>query len=541
MMAPSHITPLEASHHRHLHHPEVIQQPRRFACDRCRMQKLRCERDIWRPSLMPCKRCRKARMNCTISSMDRPISKKKSKDRVGPITKLDKTAAAGKRYPQGDNGKSPGLDVSEQSPLDTTAAGFYGDAVTEGFNMMGVPKFVSEIVPPEECYPASSGFEEYPAPIFSGLVTPPSMESEREHQLSLETTSFMVPQHQNWTPISVMTQERFHRGLTITITAAFPCLDDRKQWWDQENLRRLLDVNMHLLDCQGLVSQELAMLGNMDANVALNNLESASQNVMRYSQQFLDVVKVFIHRDFASIPVSMAFVSQMPTPNQSRRPSHVQVTTSTVEPALVQGGDASLPPQIGPVTAAHVSSSPTQSPWQGSQFEDVQVSLILATINCYTCLVGSYHIILSYLLHELMAITTPEQHPQSSPTFTGFAAAFAATSHIPSADRNSQLRLIFNNCIRMLSQLEMSLGVPEQHCVASWALPYSTQLLHQQHPHDGILSGPVAANLLNALVNQRFGLCVNGLATGKNSVKEIISAINQFFDPVQPVSQVTTI
>jgi hypothetical protein len=282
------------------------------------------------------------------------------------------------------------------------------------------------------------------------------------------------------------------------------------------------------------------MLGNMDANVALNNLESASQNVLRYSQQFLDVVKVFIHGDFTHIPGSMPFISQIPTPNPSRRPSHVQLTAATVEPAMIQGGDGSIPPRISPITTAHTSSSPPQSLWQGSQFEDVQVSLILATINCYTCLVGSYHIILSYLLHELMAVATPEHHPHSSPTFTGFAAAFAATSQVPPADRNSQLRMIFNNCVRMLVQLEMSLGVPEHHCVASWVLPYSAQLLHPHH-HEGILSGPVAANLLNTLVSQRFGMCVNGLATGKNSVKEIISAINQFFDPVQTVSQVTTI
>jgi hypothetical protein len=132
--------------------------------------------------------------------MDRPISKKKSKDKVGSVTRPEKTTA-GKRFPQGDNGKSPGLDVSEQSPIDTSA-GFYNEAMPEGFNIMGLPKFVPDIVPPEECYPANSGFEEYPAPTFSGLITPPSMENEREHQLSLETTSFMVPQHQNWTPVS---------------------------------------------------------------------------------------------------------------------------------------------------------------------------------------------------------------------------------------------------------------------------------------------------------------------------------------------------
>lgn len=328
---------------------------------------------------------------------------------------------------------------------------------------------------------------------------------------------------------------------------AFPCLDDREQWWDQENLRRLLDMNMHLLDCQSLVAQELTMLGNMDANVALNNLESASRNVLRYSQQFLEVVRVFVDGGLATmatatvLPGSMAvnpFVPQIHTPVNSRRPSYVQQTpSSTIEPMLASGADAAMAPQISPVTS-FTSTSSGQSSWHGTPFEDVQVSLILATINCYTCLAGSYHIILSYLLHELMAVVTPEQQSQSSPTFTGFAAAFAATAQIQQPDRDSQLRLIYHNCVGMLAQLELSLGLPEQHCVASWALSFPG--VGDPHRHEGILSGPVAAVLIGTLVNQKFGLCVNGLATGKNSMKEVISTINQFFDAGQPVTQVVS-
>lgn len=282
----------------------------------------------------------------------------------------------------------------------------------------------------------------------------------------------------------------------------------------------------------------------MDANIALNNLESASRNVLRYSQQFLEVVRVFVDGGLVTtatvFPGSMAvnvnpFVPQIHTPVNSRRPSYVQQTpSSAIEPILVSGGEATLAPQISPV--ASFSSSSGQSSWQGTQFEDVQVSLILATINCYTCLVGSYHIILSYLLHELMAVVTPEQPSQSSPTFSGFAAAFAATAHIQQPDRDSQLRLIYHNCMGMLAQLELSLGLPEQHCVASWALSFPG--VGQPHRHEGILSGPVAAALVSTLVNQKFGLCVNGLATGKNSMKEVISTINQFFDAAQPVTQV---
>lgn len=325
------------------------------------------------------------------------------------------------------------------------------------------------------------------------------------------------------------------------LNTAFPCLDDREQWWDQENLRRLLYMNMHLLDCQSLIAQELTMLGNMNANVALNNLNSASQIVLRYSQQFLEVVRVLVDGGLpimaTVLPGSMAlnpFIPQIHTPVNSRRPSYVQQTPgSATEPMMVSGGDASMPPQVSPIASFTTSSG--QSPRQEALFEDVQVSLILATINCYTCLVGSYHIILSYLLHELMAAETPEQQSQSSPTFTGFAAAFAATAQIQLHDRDSQLRLIYHNCVGMLAQLELSLGLPEQHCVASWALSFPG--VGQPHHHKGMLSSPVAAVVLGTLVNQKFGLCVNGLATGKNSMKELISTINQFFDAAQPIAQ----
>lgn len=195
MIAQSHLAPLEGRHHQHpLHHPEVVQQPRRFACDRCRMQKLRCERDIWRPSLMPCKRCRKARIACTISSMDRPVSKKKSKDRVLAITRPEKTATM-RHPPHRTQGEPSPPGVPDQLPMDNTV-GFYHEGVPDGMTMVGPS------LQPEECYLVNSGFEEYPVPVFSGLITPPSMENEHEHQAPLQATSFVMTRQQDWTPES---------------------------------------------------------------------------------------------------------------------------------------------------------------------------------------------------------------------------------------------------------------------------------------------------------------------------------------------------
>jgi hypothetical protein len=41
---------------------------RRYACDRCRGHKLRCNRDLMTSTNTPCQRCRKARAKCTIGS-----------------------------------------------------------------------------------------------------------------------------------------------------------------------------------------------------------------------------------------------------------------------------------------------------------------------------------------------------------------------------------------------------------------------------------------------------------------------------------------
>ncbi|KAK5996030.1 Phomacin cluster regulator phmR [Cladobotryum mycophilum] len=46
----------------------TVNLTRRYACDRCRIHKLRCNRDLMTTTNAPCQRCRKARAKCTIGS-----------------------------------------------------------------------------------------------------------------------------------------------------------------------------------------------------------------------------------------------------------------------------------------------------------------------------------------------------------------------------------------------------------------------------------------------------------------------------------------
>lgn len=48
--------------------PLTASLSRRYACDRCRSHKLRCNRDLMTSTNSPCQRCRKARVKCTIGA-----------------------------------------------------------------------------------------------------------------------------------------------------------------------------------------------------------------------------------------------------------------------------------------------------------------------------------------------------------------------------------------------------------------------------------------------------------------------------------------
>lgn len=192
MITHRHLTPFDGRHQHHtsLNHSEIVQQPRRFACDRCRMQKLRCERDMWRPTLRPCKRCRKALIPCTISSLDAP-GRKKSKGEPVTSKRPKKSSSSGRnaalRTPEKS---SPTKDFMQSSTSDTW--GFYNEAIPEANTMM------DPVLQPVQYGLVNNGFVYHPMPSFSGLITPPSMENEQEHQASTQTLPSTNPLQHGW-------------------------------------------------------------------------------------------------------------------------------------------------------------------------------------------------------------------------------------------------------------------------------------------------------------------------------------------------------
>lgn len=189
----------------------MVQQPRRFACDRCRTQKLRCERDTWRPSLMPCKRCRKAQMKCTISSaLDRSTSRRskpttdiEARERKGKYVFTDKSEDI---VPQPGLFPEPSSDVippafHESSPEDLRpdilASASHGRPVS--FDSV-IGQTQSDVLLDNEDYRQTVDLEHLIDPFFSGLITPPSLDGDGAYQAPIQGPH-ASSHHQRWTAL----------------------------------------------------------------------------------------------------------------------------------------------------------------------------------------------------------------------------------------------------------------------------------------------------------------------------------------------------
>lgn len=178
---------------------DFVQQPRRFACDRCRLQKLRCERDIWRPTLMPCKRCRRANIGCTISTSAPTSRRCREKSLVPTETKEND---GGRVVLQNEHYKvsSSGMATQDCPPLVDTCQEQVGqgldnvpalDGQCAVFSTRQEP-LKAEPVNDEYCSVNDFDLDISNMPFYSGLITPPSSDAEQEGQFSV--SNMAVPE-----------------------------------------------------------------------------------------------------------------------------------------------------------------------------------------------------------------------------------------------------------------------------------------------------------------------------------------------------------
>lgn len=98
---------------------------------------------------------------------------KKPKEKLLAAGKIDKTKTPPKQQMAGR--LSP-LDLSQQYPTDIALA-FQNKMMAAGVGMTAVSLMNPDGLP-EDCLTANGSFDGYTVPVFSGLITPPSMEGE---------------------------------------------------------------------------------------------------------------------------------------------------------------------------------------------------------------------------------------------------------------------------------------------------------------------------------------------------------------------------
>ncbi|KAL1969954.1 hypothetical protein VTN77DRAFT_7464 [Rasamsonia byssochlamydoides] len=508
---------------------DMVQQPRRFACDRCRMQKLRCERDIWRPYLMPCKRCRKADMVCMITSTTNRSISKGSRQRVNPAVVAGTKAHDARNAPRETDCASK-LSEQKSEKLSSSSCSDLRD-IHDHERSAGPSSLPRMLIDPsnvplkpdhildDDSYQQTLDLEGMNAALFSGLITHPS-DAELEHQIPYPGSTLHSDPH-GWANLGE-SHEKIH-GCINHLEYGTNCSTngyDKKQTLKNDCRGKFLELNLLLMEYQHIVSQELAVLpssrrvipaaNNYDSSTALS---SAVQTVLRFSEQFLHSLTLSIPRVFS--PSQALSASDTSTATQGFNQDHTQQLT--VLPFSFDGCGWS---QRAVTLPFHPQDARTDDYELSRGYSEVDIPTILVLINCYICLVWIYHAIFSRIFQDLVTCISPVDDHLAPTTLPGSSfPGFAVNTMDPS--RELQLQVLFRACIHMLAQIEACLGLPERHCIIT-----------ARRFEDGVLSNPVAVVLLDALASRGYGACGNGPGNGKKSLKEMIEIITQFLEPV---------
>lgn len=476
---------------------DIVQQPRRFACDRCRLQKLRCERDIWRPTLMPCRRCRKANICCTIST-SAPTSRK-VKQKLAMATKQSEDDCSDPRNEHQEiSSSSVTVSQDSRSSVDTPRKQIDQEldnvpALDHQGAVMDRQQGHLKTEPFNDEYYSVNDFdvEMSNMPLQEGQLAISNMAIQAE-QWSIEKLQFNAR--------SVGTRSG---PLKLAIVLESFIADEHSELpydsesvpspnWEHMYCRSLLDLNIQFLDCERRLSQGFVMPGcsttlvtSMECN--LTSLDYAVQTVIACSERFMNAVRVSGSDDQFDASITGFTMSNPP---EIQLPAGIfSISSSESRPGLL--------PQAG-----QLPSSCYRRP---TRWADMDAPAVIAALSCYTCLIGMYHLVLSYILQE---VTVP------SPLETRFTPAFRHPLAHSERIQEPQLRMLFLTMTQMLGRVENSLGLPE---TGHGAL--------QDDQGSRIASHPVAAGLLNTY-------CGNGVGDRQKMVEDMIQRLRQYINGV---------
>lgn len=268
---------------------------------------------------------------------------------------------------------------------------------------------------------------------------------------------------------------------------------------EQMYCRSLLDLNIHFLDCQQSLSQGLAMPGSSTPatpmEISMTSLDYAVRTVLACSERFMNAVRSLGNDHPFEISVQCLASSDI-----SARVALLGQPEMQLSAGIISGSPSEWQPGLLPPVEPSSSSFKRPRRWA-----DMDAPTVIAALSCYTCLIGMYHLVLSYILQEVIVPSPLET--RSTP---------AVRHPLAHSDRvqEPQLRMLFLTMTQMLGRIEHSIGFPETRRVALQA-------------DDGsrVASHPVAAALLDTH-------CGNGVGDRRNMVEEMIQTLRQYIEGV---------
>lgn len=398
------------------------EQSRRYACDRCRGQKLRCERRASGGTNTTCKRCAKARAQCITSPsvrMGRPRRHTSpSTANLPPFTGLD-------------------FDISPST--DSTN---HGLPVNYDTQSMGVPSNMA--APPSD----------------HGQGHDPDGESEIQagddaFQFSFDSKHMLVD------GLEFHNYQDFYGKAEAS--QAFSATDLR-----EECLQKLSDLTSNLFKQLSRVSS-----GKLSDPSVLSSTSSSSSptkpsergfsptaspgsrypigDMLDGSQKFLEVLKYFVHSpppstrssllSYASPSSFSDYEGEVLSPNH-RRPSSKSTAAPTstslshiYTPSFSPFNDFNTPAHITPISTGLLRPDfPT----------------ILATLSCYVVLVRIYRTVFTHIYMSLLAGSS--MVAESPPILPGLQLdGFQLEQH-----RNLQVAVLLQVSMDMMDQIEMA-------------------------------------------------------------------------------------
>ncbi|KFX98754.1 hypothetical protein V495_06910 [Pseudogymnoascus sp. VKM F-4514 (FW-929)] len=528
-------------------------QSRRFACDRCRGQKLRCERtQRHADDMVACKRCVRARAECNTSMsvrMGRPshsekkgrTSPRQSRRSSGPAStaSFQSTGLARESVPrppeqpaasvsEWDGSSSEFVNVGQDSSgaldfQDTIDIQHQNSIQQQWQNTSSYPELSHSTFPINTAgngstttYQDGDGIQIASTPSLNGLDfdhlfgTNTSVASGRH-----STLNSGIPH----TRTNNSNEEDSPNGPLQSEDSMDFAIDPRLPAEAKEEcLQKLSNLSADLL-------QDLKRIGASNpidsafATPSATTFSSAHPppvsghalnvgRMLEHSERFLDILQhVGGSPSNDHVPAPSPALSNVRYFDLGHGDSDLgfgSASTTTLSQLL---GDGIASPYISSPASNTSLTGTSNGPKPSGGLIRPDIPTMLAVLTCYTCLIRIYNSVFSYI-HRSMTESPSTRHKLLPPLPGLHLCGFKLEQH-----QNLQLEILARVSLHMLNRLEKVLDDIGRSCVNS-----------------GLLEESMAANLLNMIIKQSIDMNVGGQKSAGGSLKDITQSIRELLD-----------